>query len=75
MAKAVKKKSFFQKIKSIPHNLNVWFFGVIKEVKRIRWNKGKNLFQNVITVIIFVVILVALFWAVDAVFLDTGLLK
>jgi preprotein translocase subunit SecE len=75
MAKAVKKTSFLQKIKNIPHNLNVWFFGIIKEVKRIRWNKGKNLFHNVITVIIFVVILVALFWAVDAIFLDTGLLK
>lgn len=75
MTKAVKKKGFFQKVKNIPNALKVWFFGLIKEVRRIRWNKGKNLFQNVLTVIIFCIILVAIFWAVDAIFLDTGLLK
>lgn len=51
-----------------------WFFGVGKEFRRIQWMKGREVASSLLVVIVVVLVFIALFAAVDAVFLDGNIL-
>ena len=51
-----------------------WFFGMIKEFKRIKWAGRKEVTEQIIIILTFWAFLALLFFLVDLLFLRTGIL-
>lgn len=52
-------------MKKIGNGISKYFKGVKKEIGRIRWTTGKELWKNTVTTVVFMVALGAYFYAID----------
>ncbi|WP_031489130.1 preprotein translocase subunit SecE [Ureaplasma canigenitalium] len=63
------KIKFINTFETKNYKIKRWWYGLIKEIKRVQWARSKSILTSFIIVIVIVILLAAIFFGIDSAFL------